>query len=576
MPAKCRPLATYEGLGGLTAQVVGPDGRLYLSYMYVDSTIELVAVDPETGRHEVLPNPAPTESGAWGLAVGSDGCIYLGTLPHAHLLRYNPSSRAYEDLGRPAPSESYIWALASGADGRMYGATYPSAKLVRFDPASGISEDLGRLDPEEMYARHIAAGRDGFVYIGIGTRRANIVAHEIATGERRAILPEPQRITGTARVWVAADGEVYAEAPGQRYHLCGWEAAPVATAPAAPPPRLADGRSARVEGGSPAVLRVWDTDGSLSREAPLAYRGRPVRIFRLCQGPEGALYSSTVLPLNVWRVDPVSGEGKDLGRHGGGECYTLLAHGGQVLMAAYAASGPLMALTPDTGTIRAVHFPGEDSAWRPQALVAGPDGRVYAGAVAGYGRLGCFLVAWDPGTDKVSVARDVVEEQAISSLAWSGNLLVGGTSVGGGGGSTPTRTDACLFLWDPVRECKVWEGVPVPGAGSITDLLTHPDGLVYGFAGTTAFAFNPVARSVVRAASAPGSVRGLIYNAVALRPDGQIWGCDSQGVFSLDPATLVVTRLAEAPQPVSAGFALDGDTVYFACGATVWRCEIAP
>ncbi|HXR77695.1 MAG TPA: hypothetical protein VN737_17060 [Bryobacteraceae bacterium] len=70
-----RRVATYRGLGGLVASAVGPGQRpgterLYLSYLYVDHTIDVVAVDPNTGRDDVFSNPAPTESGARCMTVG--------------------------------------------------------------------------------------------------------------------------------------------------------------------------------------------------------------------------------------------------------------------------------------------------------------------------------------------------------------------------------------------------------------------------------------------------------------------------------------------------------------------------
>src|SRR6185437_16186737 len=116
-------LATYRGLGALVASAVAPgpsagSQRLYLSYLYVDQTIDVVAVDPETGATRVFANPAPTESGARCMAVGPDGNIYLGTLPGAHLLKLDPKAGTLIDLGRPASTESYIWDINFAPDGK--------------------------------------------------------------------------------------------------------------------------------------------------------------------------------------------------------------------------------------------------------------------------------------------------------------------------------------------------------------------------------------------------------------------------------------------------------------------------
>ena len=169
---KFERLATYRGLGALVASAVGPgpsagSQRLYLSYLYVDQTIDVVAVDPETGATRVFGNPAPTESGARSMAVGPDGNIYLGTLPGAHLLKLDPKAQTLVDLGKPSGTEQYVWDVNFGSDGKLYGATYPQSKLVRYDPSSGALEDLGRMDPVEQYAHYVAGSDDGFIYVGM-------------------------------------------------------------------------------------------------------------------------------------------------------------------------------------------------------------------------------------------------------------------------------------------------------------------------------------------------------------------------------------------------------------------------
>src|SRR5574340_440645 len=139
-------LATYKGLGGLVASAVGPgpgesSQRFYLSYLYIDNTIDVVGVDPDSGDFDVYSNPARTESGARCMVLGPDGKLYLGTLPRAHFLELDPKAGTLRDLGRPSPTEQYIWDVAFGPDGKLYGATYPQSKLVRYDPATGALED---------------------------------------------------------------------------------------------------------------------------------------------------------------------------------------------------------------------------------------------------------------------------------------------------------------------------------------------------------------------------------------------------------------------------------------------------
>jgi streptogramin lyase len=577
-------VSTFRQRGGVLAEIVGPgpepgSERLYQSYIYTGTSLEIVAVNPITGEAHVFPSPVPGESGAWGLALGPDGNIYVGTLPHAHLFRLDPRRGVLEDIGRPSESEQYIWQLTAAPDGRLYGCTYPSARLVRFDPATGRSEDLGRLDAEEQYARSLAATADGFVYVGIGTRHAGVVAYDIAGGSHRQILPEQHRTAGTAAVHRGSDGRAYAQMAGQWFRLERWEALSVSADEAASAParnQLRDGRRVETSDG---VVRLRRPDDAVETVGPYPYAGGLLSVFRLACGPDGKLYGSGVLPAHFFAVDPQGGEQHYLGQVGGGEVYSMVRQGEQLLLAAYSGLAPLMRFdprrpfAPDTtaeGNPVLVTYPEQVNSWRPMAMIAGSHGDIYLGAVSGYGTLGGPLTVWNPATNRIDSYPHLVPDQSVVTLAMAGDLVAGGTSVGGGGGSRPTQTEARLFLWDPRSRQKQFETAPVPGARELTDLIQAPNGLLFGIAGgTTLFVFDCATRMVMHTAPLP--FRGVPYNCVALGPDGQIWGLANAGVFRVDPATYVVHLVAEAPEPVTAGFALLGDQLYFACGANIWR-----
>jgi hypothetical protein len=67
---------------------------------------------------------------------------------------------------------------------------------------------------------------------------------------------------------------------------------------------------------------------------------------------------------------------------------------------------------------------------------------------------------------------------------------------------------------------------------------------------------------------------GPIYNAIAAGPDGHLYGLYSGGVFSVDPRTFAVQIVGTLPQRVTAGFAMNGRTIYYAAGPHIMRCDL--
>lgn len=572
--------ARFVGIGGLLNTVVGPgpapgSERLYAAHIYVGDRLDLVAVDPLTGETDVFPSPLATETGAWALAVGPDGHVYMGTLPNAHIFRLDWSQRALVDMGRPSPTEQYIWQLCVGADGKLYGCTYPNAKLVRFDPATARGEDLGRMDPKELYARHVAADDQGFIYVGIGFASRHLVAYEIATGEHRDILPPDLAGPGDCPVHRGDDGKVYATAGNVRLRLDGWTATviPANQVRPAPPLKLADGRPVSYDGRTVTVRAP--ASGTATR--PVAYAGKPIDLFRIGLGPDDKLYASTALPLYFLRADADGDTWELIGQPGGGEIYSFLAYDDVLICAAYGGIAPIMIYRPDQpyapapnpqGNPWLVHYAGEDSGWRPMAMVAGQDGKVYIGAVAGYGKLGGPLCCLDPTTGQVEQYPHLVQDQSVVALALLPNgLIVGGTTIAGGGGSHPTQTEAKIFLWDPQRREKLFETVPVPGQGAVQALAVGRDGLVYGFAGPTMFVFDPVAREVIE--KKPHGLGAVIYNAIGSGPNGELFGLATGGIFTIDTAAREARILAAYPGGITGGFAIRGRRIYFISGPQI-------
>jgi streptogramin lyase len=579
-------IASYQALGGLVASAAAPgptpgSERIYASYLYADSTLDIVAINPEDGAAEVFHNPAPGEYGARNIAVGPAGDVYFGTLPHAHFLRLDPKSQRLVDLGRPSANEEYIWDVAFGADRKLYGVTYPGCRLVSYDPATGKLADLGRMDPTEKYGRWIVGGRDGFLYIGIGTAKAQIAVYDTRNGEMREVLPKDAQIVGTAQPYLGVDGKVYATVGDRLFGLSGFTLREIAAADKVDEidrDVLNDGRVVHL--GEDGSMTVVDPRTHRESKVTIAYSGEQLQLFRIAFGPDGILYGSSILPLHFVKIDVAAHRVEKIAQLGGGEAYSLLAHKGRLLMGAYAGLAPLMSYDPAqpthpaaSGNPALLNFAGSDEHWRPQAMIEGHDGIVYVGGTAGYGALEGPLVAWDAPNDPAHAYGNLVHNQSVVSLAVSEGGIVGGTTIEGGGGSHPTEHEARVFLWDPAQKRLLWDLVPVSGASAITDLITSKRGLIYGIAHRQGqyvlFTLDPRARRIIATQALP--FHEVVYNSVASTGDGEIWGLAEEGIFRIDDATHQAKLIAASPAPVTGGFALHDGAIYFISGSSVYR-----
>ena len=599
---KIELVANYRGVGGLVASTVAPgtaagSERLYASYLYMGKSLDVLSIDPDNGDTEVFHSPIAGETGARSMTVGPDGNVYLGTQPNAHFLELDTKQRKLIDLGRPSATETFMWDVTFGSDNRLYGVTFPGCKLVRYDPHTGQLSDLGRLDPTEQYAYYILWGGDEFLYIGIGFGKANIAAYNVRTGEHREILPPDAQTVGIARVYRGQDGNSYGTVGSRRFRLNKWtatELAPGQTAPPATPwatgaaqRALHDGRYPGLSGNKGSlVLGITDPNTHAKVERQLQYQGQELQLFRIGFGPDGVLYGSSVIPTHFFTIDLSNQHVNEIGEIGEGEVYSFLSHGQRLLIAAYSGLAPLMSYAPkvsfqpavSSGNPTLVNFQGADPAWRAEAMIEGPNGIVYVGAVAGYGKIEAPLTEWNVESGTVQLIPDIAKDQSVVSLARWHDLIVGGTSTEGGGGGHPTQTEARLFILDPKTHKKALDLVPVLGHTNITDLITAPNDFVYGIAGDTLFVFNPKTHEITSRQKLPfpGPIWGnsLLYNCVAIGKDGRIWGLAPDGIFAIDTRTNDVKMIVHTPQKITGGFGLQDGAIYFISNSAVYRYKM--
>ena len=234
-------------------------------------------------------------------------------------------------------------------DGKVYLGGYPESQFAVVDPETGKSSELGRMDPKEHYCSWLAVDKLGFVYAGIGTARANIIAYDPKTGKRTQLLPEKLRKLGTAHVVPGADGCVYAMFYSFSVKCLGGKIIETGVRfPRTDPvksvkyqnslPAFDDGSSVARYDMDKREIEIREADGK-PRIIKFDYVSGGLNLTSLAAGPDGKIYFSSSHPHHLGCLDPASGKITDLGfnpRVGGGNFCNMAPFNGKLYAGEYA------------------------------------------------------------------------------------------------------------------------------------------------------------------------------------------------------------------------------------------------
>lgn len=606
-----------------------------VGYLFSDGQpVSLTAVDLRTGEtldsHEIA-----GYSIAASIEVAPDDTVYLSVRgPNdGSLWRYVPATGELEKLASRVAGERLLRTLVFH-DGVLYGSTYPNAKVYAYDTATGEIRDYGSVvDDGSSYAWGMDLV-DGDMWVGTGatphlvevavdsgamTEAAlppavadhadfvnrverfddvvvlshspggpdgNTAVYDLAAD---AWLPGLEGVVGPwasgthdGRMYYVSDQTVLAYDVAARTSVpIGWEAGPLTGE--------LDGTTglALVELGTadfPGTTLVGTrVDGKVWRYSlatgtgdvvDAGITGAPATVHSMGRGGDGTVYVGAYLSAGVMARVDADGVTQLTGPK---QADSVVASRGRTVVGTYPGAEFFVAepgTAWDWGTNPRHLFSlgrGDTGQDRPLAMAAAGS-LVAAGTVPNYGELGGALTLFDPDTGAHTVHRNVVADQSVTALAYRDGFVYGGTSIHGGLSSTPTATEAELFVWDVAQDELVTSSVVAPGAEAIHALTVDPRGRVWGLAGDgTIFEYDPVNHEVARSVRTPATASNDWGRLSELypHPDGYLYGNADGMLFRFDPETLqFVTLMADGAR--HSAVASDG-AIYLADSTNVSR-----
>ncbi|MEU0567399.1 hypothetical protein ABZ297_18720 [Nonomuraea sp. NPDC005983] len=546
-------------------------------------------LDPVTREH-LGTAELPGASGAWGITQADDGAVYAGSYPNGHVYRYDGDKAV--DLGAPVPGQTVLYGFQPGRNGTVYGGTYPDAHAFSYSPGTGL-RDLGRMYDGQQYVTDVAVDAEReLLWASIGTG-GHLIRMDLRTGDKRDIWPEALRgdpnypydlnlvagklfvkrnklqglvldpdtgavladgftmsSRGTTRT--AEGGYVYFTSGTAlwRYDLAADRPEPVPGPVTAGGPGVGwgfvDGTLYALIGNYFGDALSYDPRTGASQRFKLPFPAQPIDINNVSAGQDGKIYTNLYINGTLATLDPATGKVTELGR--AGQADGLFWRSGKLYLGTY-PSGAVLEYDPArpwaSGTNpRELFRLIDDGQNRPQAF-ATSGGKMYVGSTPDYGLWGGALTVYDFGSGQHTVLKAPVQDQGVISLAVLGGTLWGGTTINGGGGTTPKATEAKLFTYSLDDGAKTGELTPVPGASSITSVVEGPDGKLWGLADGTVFVLDPATSKVVRRITLPAGYSG-VQDELHVNPDSHVYASLDGLLIRIDPLSYEFTVVRDS------------------------------
>lgn len=571
-------------------------------YLVLGNTMDFLLVtdiDTEETTQYWMPEGV-AGSYPYGSIMASNGKFYI--CHGATFMEFDPTARDWTFHEVPEGRDGCYIGFTEGPDGVIWCGGCPNTRLVSFNPETRELKDYGQMDEAEKYLSNLAVDSSGWVYGGIGTARCNIVTCNPATGEIIQLMDEADRKHGTAVVYPAEDGKVYASYGGQHYRCFEGNIEKIAKEAAGKQKSvgnigwgntkfaLPDGRRVAAYSMPERYMKIHNPETDETKTITFDYETVGASLTSLAAGPDDKIYGSSCHPMHFFVYDVAEDKLEDWGPVpgiGGGNFCAITTQGAHLVGAEY-AGGRLY----DYDTARPWDPAGEGDAknprmlakWhqdicRPRTALAHPDGKtVMMAGFAGYGLCGGGIGMYDLETGEellLAADEDVLPGHSTITLqALPNGNLVGGTSISAPGGGHTTATEAELYILDWKTKKVAFRTVPVPGDGNIISIQVANDGLVYGLSGnSTFFVFDPDKQELVHSESF-AEYGAVPRHALHVGPDDNLYALMSRTIVKLAMGTFEHEKLADTPVPISGGGALHKGVLYYACDTHFWSYDV--
>ncbi|MBO5689335.1 MAG: hypothetical protein J6S73_05345, partial [Lentisphaeria bacterium] len=585
-------IATHDGKGNDTLFI----------FLMDDLNRRSLQIDPETGKVDIVPTPVKITDCVYASVLSSKNKIY--THYGSYFLEYDPEVKKYTFCTKTFPQMA-MW-MTEGKDGVIWSATYPNCGLVSYNPATKKFTDYGSINKENwaQYPRALVAADDGWIYVGIGSTRAQIIAFNPATGKYTALLngdaerPNPS----SASISKYSDGNVYAVIgkhavyrlkDGQKTRL---EKRPDGVSIV----RAVEGHQGLFHGKFPsgrtvvwvdldipgATLTTTKADGT-RKTVKFPFPNDGVHMMGVDVTEDGIVGGGSFFPFRFATLDPKTGAKTDqMARF---QCNTIAAHdkylylgcysGGQVLRydptKPWSWTGNMAANEQSLNSNPAFYGKAHPEVHRPHGLAVSPDGKtVVMTGTPGYGLTGggMAVVNTETGAMKVYSSKEMGHhpEATFSVAILPGNKALIGTTIAPGTGGETLAKHASLLLFD-LAAGKTIRRSTILGqdVATVSNLLTLDNGLVLGVTNSKRlFCYDPEKDVIVRESSFAvfGNPVGGQGPRILLKDGKKVYLLLQTGVAEVDPATCQITKVMQVKDGISVGGGIHNGTLYYTKG----------